>query len=92
MPHGDPYEHCASGTFPTLESINYCIQAAQEGLNRAISQGQGAGIVNDWQNQLNKLFREKESCTSTNISDKMVAQKLDYFSIDRRQGYRSNYI
>ena len=82
MPHGDPYEHCASGTFPTLESLNYCIQAAQDGLSNALNQHQASNVLRDWQRQLDNLLREKESFTSTNISDNMVTQKLDYFSIE----------
>jgi len=82
MPHGDPPEHCQSGSFPTLESINYCIKAAQDGLERAISQHQAGRIIADWQKQLNNLLREKESFSPDNINSNMVIQKLDYFSIE----------
>jgi len=82
MPHGDPPEHCQSNIFPTLESINYCIKAAQDGLERAIRQNQAGRIITDWQKQLDNLLREKESFSPDNISSNMVIQKLDYFSIE----------
>ena len=82
MPHGDPPEHCQTGSFPTLESINYCLASATTGLQRAKDQNQGQKIIQDWERQIIKLNQEKKLFTADNISSNMVTQKIDYFSIE----------